>query len=56
MGIGDEWHRRRVNRQRNVGNGLERMARAWLCHEADSLPQLYDAVALTSKKIDLLPH
>jgi len=40
----------------SVGGGRERLARAWLCHEAYSLPLLDSAAALTSAKIDLLPH
>ena len=36
--------------------GTERAARAWLCWKAHELPLSDSAAALTSAKIDLLPH
>lgn len=41
---------------RNVGAGLARNRRAWLSYQAYALPLLEGAAALTSAKIDLLPH
>jgi hypothetical protein len=41
---------------RGVGGGAERAQRAWLCYEAHALPIMDNATALTSAKIDLLPH
>jgi superfamily II DNA or RNA helicase len=41
---------------RNVQGGAERARRAWLCFEAHALPIMESASALTSAKIDLLPH
>jgi len=41
---------------RNVSSGVERTRRAWLCFEAHALPVMESASALTSAKIDLLPH
>ena len=40
----------------NVGSGAERNRKAWLCYEAHALPVMESASALTSAKIDLLPH
>lgn len=40
----------------HVDGNAERARRAWLCHEAHALPILESASALTSAKIDLLPH
>lgn len=39
-----------------VEGGHERGRRAWLCYEAHALPAMENASALTSAKIDLLPH
>jgi superfamily II DNA or RNA helicase len=39
-----------------VAGGAERARRAWLCHEAHVLPLMDSASALTSARIDLLPH
>jgi len=36
--------------------GEKRAKRAWLCYQAHALPLLGSAAALTSAKIDLLPH
>ncbi len=41
---------------RNVASGEERTRQAWLCYEAHALPIMESASALTSAKIDLLPH
>src|SRR5690606_36099492 len=41
---------------RNVGAGVARNRRAWLAYQAYALPLLESAAALTSAKIDLLPH
>jgi superfamily II DNA or RNA helicase len=41
---------------RNVEGGEERARRAWLAYEAHALPIMEGASALTSAKIDLLPH
>ena len=41
---------------RNVEGGAERARRAWLAYEAFALPVMEGASALTSAKIDLLPH
>lgn len=41
---------------RNVGAGVARNRRAWLAYRAYALPLLESAAALTSAKIDLLPH
>jgi len=40
----------------SVGTGKDRSTKAWLCFEAHALPLLDSAAALTSAKIDLLPH
>lgn len=40
----------------NVGSGERRNRRAWLGYQAHALPLLESAAALTSAKIDLLPH
>ena len=40
----------------NVGYGEERTRQAWLAYEAHALPAMESAAALTSAKIDLLPH
>jgi len=40
----------------SVAGGAERLRRAWLCYEAHALPLMDSAVALTSARIDLLPH
>lgn len=39
-----------------VEGGAERSRRAWLSYEANALPVMESASALTSAKIDLLPH
>lgn len=39
-----------------VSSGKERARKAWLSYEAYSLPVMESASALTSAKIDLLPH
>lgn len=41
---------------RNVGSSEKRNRRAWLAYQAFALPLLESAAALTSAKIDLLPH
>jgi hypothetical protein len=41
---------------RHVEGGAERARRAWLAYEAFALPVMEGASALTSAKIDLLPH
>ncbi|HUR42190.1 MAG TPA: SNF2-related protein [Verrucomicrobiae bacterium] len=41
---------------RAVAGGEERARKAWLCYEAHALPVMESASALTSAKIDLLPH
>jgi superfamily II DNA or RNA helicase len=41
---------------RAVAGGDERARRAWLSYEAHTLPVMESASALTSAKIDLLPH
>jgi len=41
---------------RAVDGGAERARRAWLSYEAHALPVMESASALTSAKIDLLPH
>ncbi|WP_437191347.1 DEAD/DEAH box helicase [Planctomicrobium sp. SH527] len=41
---------------RSVGAGVFRNRRAWLAYQAHALPLLEGAAALTSAKIDLLPH
>lgn len=41
---------------RSVGSGTARNLRAWLSYQAHALPLLKSAAALTSAKIDLLPH
>jgi len=47
----------RTNRiLRSVGGGESRARRAWLACEANQLPIMESASALTSAKIDLLPH
>jgi len=40
----------------NVQGGTDRARRAWLTYEAHALPIMESASALTSAKIDLLPH
>jgi SNF2 family DNA or RNA helicase len=40
----------------NVGHGERRNRRAWLAYQAHALPLMESAAALTSAKIDLLPH
>jgi len=40
----------------NVGSGSDRTLRAWLCYQAHALPLMDYASALTSAKVDLLPH
>ena len=40
----------------NVAAGERRNRRAWLAYQAHALPMLKSAAALTSAKIDLLPH
>ena len=41
---------------RAVDGGVERNRKAWLSYEAHTLPVMESASALTSAKIDLLPH
>tara|TARA_Y100000588_G_C14259822_1_gene927129 strand:- start:666 stop:3425 length:2760 start_codon:yes stop_codon:yes gene_type:complete len=41
---------------RHVGSGDVRSRRAWLAFQAHALPLIDSAAALTSAKIDLLPH
>ena len=41
---------------RNVDAGEARSRRAWLAYQAHALPLIESAAALTSAKIDLLPH
>jgi SNF2 family DNA or RNA helicase len=41
---------------RAVAGGDDRARKAWLCYEAHALPIMESASALTSAKIDLLPH
>lgn len=41
---------------RNVDAGERRNRRAWLAYQAHALPLIDSAAALTSAKIDLLPH
>lgn len=41
---------------RSVGSGADRARKAWLSYEAHALPIMESASALTSAKIDLLPH
>ena len=41
---------------RGVAGGAERSRKAWLTYEAYALPVMESASALTSAKIDLLPH
>ncbi|KAA6461885.1 DEAD/DEAH box helicase [Acidobacteria bacterium AB60] len=41
---------------RAVAGGAERSRKAWLSYEAHALPIMESASALTSAKIDLLPH
>jgi superfamily II DNA or RNA helicase len=41
---------------RAVDGGTERARKAWLSYEAHALPVMESASALTSAKIDLLPH
>lgn len=41
---------------RAVDSGIDRSRKAWLCYEAHALPVMESASALTSAKIDLLPH
>ena len=38
------------------GDGSKRALRAWLCYQAHALPLMDNVSALTSAKIDLLPH
>lgn len=40
----------------NVGAGADRLRNAWLHVEAHALPLMENAAALTSARIDLLPH
>jgi hypothetical protein len=39
-----------------VAGGEERARKAWLAYEAHALPVMESAPALTSARIDLLPH
>src|ERR1700733_12950325 len=39
-----------------VAGGEERARKAWLAYEAHALPVMESASALTSARIDLLPH
>lgn len=41
---------------RTVEGSTERARKAWLCYEAHALPVIENASALTSARIDLLPH
>ncbi|ACF44339.1 DEAD/DEAH box helicase [Pelodictyon phaeoclathratiforme] len=41
---------------RAVDNGADRASKAWLSYEAHALPIMESASALTSARIDLLPH
>jgi hypothetical protein len=41
---------------RAVDGGADRARKAWLSYEAHALPVMESASALTSAKIDLLPH
>lgn len=41
---------------RSIEGGIERSRKAWLSYEAHALPVMESASALTSAKIDLLPH
>lgn len=41
---------------RSLEGGIERSRKAWLSYEAHALPVMESASALTSAKIDLLPH
>ena len=41
---------------RSVEGGADRAHKAWLSYEAHALPMMESASALTSAKIDLLPH
>lgn len=41
---------------RAVASGADRSRKAWLCYEAHALPAMESASALTSARIDLLPH
>jgi len=41
---------------RSVGSGADRARKAWLSYEAHALPIMESASALTSARIDLLPH
>ena len=41
---------------RGVAGGADRARKAWLSYEAHALPVMESASALTSAKIDLLPH
>ena len=41
---------------RNVDSGIDRARNIWLSHEAHALPIMESASALTSARIDLLPH
>jgi len=41
---------------RTVAGGTDRARKAWLSYEAHTLPVLESAPALTSARIDLLPH
>src|ERR1700724_2192040 len=41
---------------RHAAGGEHRAKRAWLSYKAHALPLLESAAALTSAKIDLLPH
>ncbi|WP_263354235.1 DEAD/DEAH box helicase [Acidicapsa acidisoli] len=52
-------HRERSRTERilqSVEGTAERARKAWLCYEAHALPVMESASALTSAKIDLLPH
>ena len=40
----------------NVSSGTQRNRRAWLAYQAHALPLIDSAAALTSARIDLLPH
>jgi len=41
---------------RNVGVGVDRLKKAWLCYKAHELPLMDNATSMTAARIDLLPH
>lgn len=40
----------------NVGFGVERLNKAWLCFKAHELPLMDNSTLMTAARIDLLPH